>query len=277
MTKPTADADENRQRFLLTLAYDGRIFEGWQSQAGGNTVQDHLLVALQTVCSAVSSVHGAGRTDSGVSAIAQRAHFDAPENTSLDHHNWQNALNANLPAQIRVTKCEAVDKEFHARYDAVGKTYRYRLYLGDVLPPLQVGLAWHIKGDLDRALLKNAAELFVGHHNFRAFSANRGDGCDETRNAERTIHSVEVAEAGEEEVIDLRFKGEGFLYKMVRFLVGTAVRCAQGKLAASEVERLLAGVEFSEKAPFCAPADGLILEEVVYPGKKPAKSSSSST
>jgi len=274
MTKLMADAEENRQRFLLTLSYDGRSFEGWQSQAGGNTVQDRLLDALQAVCPMVDSVHGAGRTDSGVSALAQTAHFDAPGSVSLDNSDWKQALNANLPPQIRVTKCEAADQEFHARFDAVGKTYRYRLYVGDVLPPLHVGLAWHVKGGLDRELLKTAAELFAGHHNFRAFSANRGDGCDENRDAERTIHSVEVITADEEEVIDLRFNGGGFLYKMVRFIVGSAVRCAKGKLATSEVERLLGGVEFSEKAPFCAPADGLILESVTYAGDKSALSPS---
>ncbi len=271
-----AEADENRRRFLLTLAYDGRIFEGWQSQAGGNTVQDRLLGALQTICPEVVGVHGAGRTDAGVSALAQQAHFDAPGSASLDCDSWPQALNANLPLQIRVMNCEVVDPEFHARFHALGKTYRYRLFVGDVLPPLEVGLAWHVKGDLDRERLKAAAQLFAGSHDFRAFSANRGDGKDETRNAERTIHSVEVVEIADKSLIDLRFVGEGFLYKMVRFLAGSVVRCAQGKLALSEVERLLVGVEFSEKAPFCAPADGLLLETVAYPGSMSNTSSSSS-
>jgi len=271
-----ADADENRQRFLLTLAYDGRIFEGWQSQVGGNTVQDCLLRALQTVCGEVSGVHGAGRTDAGVSALAQQAHFDAPNSASLDCDSWKRALNANLPPQIRVMKCESVPPEFHARFEATGKTYRYRLFVGDVLPPLNVGLAWHVKGALDRELLKRAAQLFSGRHDFRAFSANRGDGRDETRNAERTIHSVEIVEAEDRSVIDLRFTGEGFLYKMVRFLAGSTVWCAQGKLETSEIERLLTGVCSSEKAPFCAPPDGLILEAVFYPGNKSITSSSSS-
>lgn len=271
-----AEADGDRQRFLLTLAYDGRIYSGWQSQVGGNTVQDHLLGALRTVCPEIGGVSGAGRTDAGVSALAQRAHFDAPAGVSLDSDKWQQALNANLPPQIRVMKCEEVDQAVHARFDAIGKTYRYRLYVGGVLPPLDVGLAWHIKRDLDRELLKAAARLFVGRHDFRAFSANRGDGRDETRNAERNIHTVEIIEAEGSPVIDLRFIGEGFLYKMVRFLAGSIVRCAQGKLALSEMERLLGGVEFSEKAPFCAPADGLLLEAVTYPGSKSITSSPSS-
>lgn len=268
-------AEEGRQRFLLSLAYDGRIFEGWQSQAGGNTVQDHLLAALQVICPQVSSVHGAGRTDAGVSALAQRAHFDAPGSASLSCTNWLQALNANLPPQIRVDHCVAVDADFHARFHASGKIYRYRLYVGDVLPPLEVGLAWHVRGALDVGRLEEAMQLFAGRHDFRAFSANRGDGHDETRDAHRTIHSADVLDIDGLKMIDLRLSGEGFLYKMVRFIAGSVVRCGQGKLELGEVRRLLAGVKFPEKAPFCAPPDGLLLEEVLYPGSKSMTSSSS--
>lgn len=268
-------AEENRKRFLLSLAYDGRIFEGWQSQLGGNTVQDYLLKALKGVCPHIDSVHGSGRTDAGVSALAQRAHFDAPASARLDSNNWQKALNAHLPPQIRVMVCEQVDLDFHARFNALGKCYRYRLFEGAVLPPLQHGLAWKVRGAMDRDRLREAAHLFSGRHDFRAFSANRGDGHDETRDAQRTIHSVEVVCSQENPLIDLRFTGEGFLYKMVRFMVGSVVRCAQGKLNPEEIQRLLGGVDFSEKAPFCAPADGLMLEQVFYPGSKSMISSSS--
>ncbi len=268
-------AEEDRKRFLLSLAYDGRIFEGWQSQVGGNTVQDHLLKALKGVCPQIESVQGSGRTDAGVSAMAQRAHFDAPASARLDVGNWQKALNAHLPPQIRVMDCEQVDLDFHARFNATGKCYRYRLFEGAVLPPLQHGLVWQVRGKLDRDLLHEAAKLFAGRHDFRAFSANRGDGHDETRDAQRMIHSVEVLQSQQDPLVDLRFKGEGFLYKMVRFIVGSMVRCAQGKLDPAEIQRLLVGVDFSEKAPFCAPADGLMLEQVYYLGNKSMTSSSS--
>jgi tRNA pseudouridine38-40 synthase len=259
-----ADPDGKRRRFLLTVAYDGRNFEGWQSQAGGHTVQDSLVAALRTVCPGAGKVHGSGRTDAGVSALAQRAHFDVPASASLDGGAWQRALNSQLPPQIRIMECEAVERDFHARYDATGKTYRYRLFLGEVLPPLQHGLAWPVKGKLDRGKLQEAVGLFVGRHDFRAFSANRGDGHDKTRNTERTIRSADLVETSEAQMIDLRISGDGFLYKMVRFIVGSAVRCAQGKLEGGEIERLLAGQDLSEKAPFCAPPDGLVLEAVEY-------------
>jgi len=261
-----ADPDGNQRRFLLTVAYDGRNYEGWQSQPGGNTVQDCLLGALRTVCPGAGNIHGAGRTDAGVSALAQRAHFDVPHSASLDGGAWQRALNSHLPPQIRVMKCERVDWDFHARFDATGKTYRYRLFPGEVLPPLEAGLAWHLKGGLDRGHLQEVIGLFVGRHDFRAFSANRGDGHDKTRNTERTIRSVDLVETGDAQMIGLRFKGDGFLYKMVRFIVGSAVRSAQGKLESSEIERLLAEPGLSEKAPFCAPPDGLVLEAVEYAG-----------
>lgn len=266
MTKVMADPDGNQRRFLLTVAYDGRNYEGWQSQVGGNTVQDCLLGALRTVCPEAGKIHGAGRTDAGVSALAQRAHFDVPGSASLDGGAWQRALNSHLPPQIRVMKCERVERDFHVRFDATGKTYRYRLFLGDVLPPLDVGLAWHIKGGLDRGHLREAAGLFVGQHDFRAFSANRGDGHDKTRNTKRTIRSADLIETKTAQTIDLRITGDGFLYKMVRFIVGSAVGCAQGKLESSEIKRLLAGHDLSGKAPFCAPPDGLLLEAVEYSG-----------
>jgi len=259
-----AESGGKQRRFLLSVAYDGRNFEGWQSQVGGNTVQDCLLAALHRICPRAGKVHGAGRTDAGVSAFAQKAHFDVPASTSLDSSAWQRALNAHLPPQVRIMGCEAVLPDFHARFDATGKTYRYRLFVGEVLPPLQVGLAWHVRGGLDQGLLLEAAQLFVGQHDFRAFSANRGDGYDKTRDTKRTIRSVDLPRTSEAQMIDLRITGDGFLYKMVRFIVGAVVRCGQGKLEGNEITRLLAGLELSEKAPFCAPPDGLVLEEVEY-------------
>ncbi|MCF6311455.1 MAG: tRNA pseudouridine(38-40) synthase TruA [Verrucomicrobiales bacterium] len=271
--KPMA---EQQQRFLLTLAYDGRSYEGWQSQAGGNTIQDYLQQALQRVCPLITVAHGAGRTDAGVSALAQCAHFDAPSSANLNCRNWQQALNAHLPPLIRVMKCESVAPDFHSRFDAVGKHYRYRLYLADVLPPLHHRLAWHLRGPLNTHDLHLALQCFVGRHDFRAFSANRGDGKDQSRDAHRSITSIDLIESENPAILDLHFSGEGFLYKMVRFLTGSAVRCTQGKFERAELRRLLTGVDFSEKAPFCAPPDGLLLEKVIYPGSKSMTSSSSS-
>lgn len=253
-------------RFALSIAYDGRPHEGWQSQRGGNTVQDILLAALQKIDSGITQVHGSGRTDSGVSAEGQIAHFDASVGSSLDADSWPRALNAKLPATIRVMHCRLVADDFHARFDCSGKVYRYRLWRGSVLPPLEHGLAWRVRPDLDLDSLRTALTMFEGEHDFRAFAANRGDGKDADRDCRRTIQSIRVEAAADRPEIALHFDGSGFLYKMVRLLVGTAVRHAEHpeRLPLAEIQRLLTTPAANEKAPFCAPADGLSLAKVHY-------------
>ena len=131
-------------RLKLTIAYDGRPFNGWQAQACGNTVQDHLHKALEQTAKQPVKLQGSGRTDTGVHALAQVAHFDAPEDISMNPFNWVPALNTKLPATIRVMSCEETDDDFHARFSAKGKIYHYDIATDPVLPPLKAGLAWHL-------------------------------------------------------------------------------------------------------------------------------------
>lgn len=255
-------------RFALTIAYDGRPFEGWQSQRGGNTVQDQLLGALKQIDPEIQNVHGSGRTDSGVSAAGQVAHFDPADGSSLDAEAWQRALNTKLPKTIRVMASREVSEDFHARFSAIGKTYRYRLWRDRILPPLEHGLAWRVRPTLDLDHLRAALRLLQGEHDFRAFAANRGDGKDADRDCRRNISSIRAeVSPNDSPLLSLHFDGSGFLYKMVRLLVGTAVRHAEqaDKLPLTEIERLLTCPEENEKAPFCAPADGLSLVSVQYP------------
>ncbi|MEM6916038.1 MAG: tRNA pseudouridine(38-40) synthase TruA [Verrucomicrobiota bacterium] len=256
------DPSERMRRFQLVLAYDGRPYDGWQSQVSGNGVQDLLLHALQSICPAIQGVQGSGRTDAGVSAQGQVAHFDAPAHWRMGGEEWQKALNTKLPPAIRVLSAKESDPEFHARFDAVGKQYRYRIVTGEVLPPLLHGVAWHRRGLDDKKYLSEILKLYEGTHHFRAFSANRNDGKDETRDTERTIHQARVEECGQDQ-LDLWFHGTGFLYKMVRFLVGTAVYCKEGRISMGEIRELL-NTPGDSKAPFCAPPDGLSLESVHY-------------
>jgi tRNA pseudouridine38-40 synthase len=245
------------------VAYDGRPFAGWQSQTGGNTVQDRLLGAIRAICPQVRTVQGAGRTDAGVGALAQVAHFDAPVTASLDAGAWLRAVNAKLPPAIRVMACEQASPGFHARFSATSKTYRYEIFTGPVLPPLKAGLAWQVRKLGNREVFRAAIELFEGVHDFRAFSANRGDGHDEDRDTVRTIFETKVEECGESMTVE--FTGNGFLYKMVRFLVGTSVRAAQGRLTFSDITVFLQKTDDQQtKAPYCAPADGLTLVKVLY-------------
>src|ERR1700704_4455818 len=129
-------------RLKLIVAYDGAPFSGWQSQPNGNGIQDHLENAFQCICSERVRVHGAGRTDAGVHALAQCAHVDVVEK-SLSAARWAGALNALLPPTIRVLRCRYVSKRFHARHSAKGKVYRYRIWSAPVLPPFEYGRVWH--------------------------------------------------------------------------------------------------------------------------------------
>lgn len=261
---PSPEASPNRFRVLV--AYDGRPFEGWQSQVGGNTVQDRILEALRVTCPEITTVQGSGRTDAGVSASGQVAHFDAPAHWSMDATSWQKALNARLPPEIRILKSESVSSDFHARFAAERKTYRYRICVGEVLPPLLVGLAWHRRGlgEKERERLRSVLSLFEGEHDFRAFSARRKDGKDETRDTTRILYEASIRENSNEQW-DLIFEGNGFLYKMVRFLVGSAVYVISGKVSEDNLRLLLSEGKKSGEAPYCAPPDGLSLEQVSYP------------
>jgi tRNA pseudouridine38-40 synthase len=250
-------------RLKLTIAYDGRSFRGWQSQPGGNTVQDILHEALEIVAKEPLRVQGSGRTDTGVHALGQVAHFDAPDGTNMNPYNWVPALNTKLPATIRVMACEEVLPDFHARFSATGKTYRYEICTDPVLPPLKAGLAWHLPRLLDADALSRALSLFFGTHDFHAFAAYRGNEQEDTDYV-RTIRRADL-----ETLPDgyrLTFSGDGFLYKMVRMLTGSAIKAAQGRLPLEDLAALLdqpAGLPHG-KAPLSAPADGLFLESVRY-------------
>lgn len=244
-------------RLKLTVAYDGAAFTGWQSQAHRNTVQDELEHAFQKITGTPIRIHGAGRTDAGVHALAQCAHVDLP-GRRLSVERWASALNANLPAAIRVLHCKYVSQSFHARYSAKGKRYRYRIWLGPILPPLEVARAWHISAPFDVDLLKGAGARFVGTHDFAAFAANRGN---RDENTTRTIRSVTTRLTGPRVTIEIA--GNGFLYKMVRLMVGAMTRVALGKMELSEItRRLKTGRALG--ARFVAPAEGLYLVKVWY-------------
>lgn len=263
---PAPHPDPQTRRFRLDVAYDGRSFAGWQSQAGGDTVQDVLQAAILNSCPAASGVTGSGRTDAGVSAEQQVAHFDTPAGWSMRGGEWQRALNSQLPATIRAMRCGEIDSGFHARYSAVEKTYRYDIATGEVLPPLMAGLAWHRPGLGPSEKLQSVFDLFKGTHDFRAFSAKRHDGKDETRDTVRTISRAEIT-ATDPDLLSIRVAGNGFMYKMVRFLVGTTVYCMNDTITHEEIRRLLGGSDKNAKAPFCAPPDGLSLVGVRYPGE----------
>ena len=249
-------------RLKLTLAYDGRPFAGYATQPNGGTVQDRMEAALAEVLKTPVRIHHAGRTDAGVHALGQVIHFDAPEDSSMNPFNYLPALNRKLPPTIRVMTCEEVAPDFHARFSAVDKEYQYRLSLAPVLPPLDAGLVWHLPRQLDPASLEEALALYQGEHDFRNFAARRGNETTATDYVRRISRSeMETTDGG----YLLTFVGNGFLYKMVRLLTGTAVQAAQGRLRLDEVEAMLREPFGPDhKPPHCAPGDGLTLVSVRY-------------
>ncbi len=256
------------QRLKLIIAYDGAAFAGWQSQSHRNTVQDNLERAFQKITGKPARVHGAGRTDAGVHALAQCAHADLADRR-LSTTQWTTALNALLPPSIRILRCKYVTQEFHARFSAKGKVYRYRIWSAPILPPLEFARAWHIPTKLDFDVLKSAATEFIGTHDFAAFAANRGKSANRTDSSRgepeadtiRTIRSVVVRRNGP--CLTIEFDGDGFLYKMVRLMVGSMAQAAMGKLSVDDIAARLRSRR-ADGPRFVAPAEGLFLVRVWY-------------
>jgi tRNA pseudouridine38-40 synthase len=248
-----------RSRLKLIVSYNGASFSGWQSQTNRNTIQDRLESAFQRICSEPVRVHGAGRTDAGVHALAQCAHVDLP-NRRYKPDRWVSALNGLLPPAIRVMRCRFVSEAFHARFSAKGKTYCYHIWNAAVLPPFESGRAWHVVSPLDFDGMVIAAKEFCGEHDFVSFSANRGT--PET-NTVRIIRTVRLRRTGP--CISMEFDGDGFLYKMVRMMAGTLVRIGLDKLSPQDIKaRLECPRKAISRGRTAAPADGLFLIRVRY-------------
>ena len=245
------------ERLKCIVGYDGTPFRGWQSQEKGNTIQDLLTDAFRRVTGRVLTVNGAGRTDAGVHAVEQCIHVDV-QRGRIPLEKWPLALNAHLPPEIRVVRCELAMSNFHARFSAIGKVYQYRIWNDRVHSPFELRRSWQIPKRLDLAAMEKAARLLIGTHDFAGFAANRGTPPPDTV---RTIRAIEISEKFP--LITLTYEGDGFLYKMVRLLTGTIVRIGQGKDDGNFIEKLLRSPA-SEKTPYCAPAEGLYLLRVIY-------------
>jgi tRNA pseudouridine38-40 synthase len=255
-------AETETRRLRLRIAYAGGAFQGWQSQARGDTIQDRLEAAFAALCGGGRRivVHGSGRTDAGVHARGQIAHADVPVSQRMPVERWLLALNAHLPSAIRVEAARFVSRDFHARFSARGKIYRYRIWNAPSLNPFQAGRAWHLPGALDLAAMREAAGALIGEHDFFAFAANRGQ---PDENTVRTIRRADIVRH-RGALLTLEFEGDGFLYKMVRLMVGNLVRCAQGRLPVGHMAELLTAAQTAKKTTFCAPAEGLFLMRVLY-------------
>lgn len=240
----------------LTLEYDGRRFAGWQRQLGVRTVQEELERVLARVFDAERVVtHAAGRTDAGVHALGQVVSFRADR--ERDPLKLTYALNSLLPEDVACRRAEVADDRFHARFAAVGKTYRYVVLDRVARSPFLAGRAWHTRRPLDWAAVERGLAHLVGTHDFRGFC---GPGC-EGRNPVRTIHRAEHLPRGDEH--HLEFDGPGFLKYQVRIMVGTLLECGLGRRDPDSLPALLRAGDRAASGRTASPA-GLYLVEVRY-------------
>ena len=248
-------------RFALRLAYDGSKFAGWQRQKSGITAQLVLEEALERIYGKRVVAHGASRTDAGVHALGQCAHFDTPTGSrSFSPKEIFNALNAHLPDSLRVFLVRKVGQSFHAQFSALSKTYCYRVFNGRVLPPLAVGRCWHIIKPLDIDAMRKGAEFFVGKKDFGVFGVNSKT---VRENTVREIKFFEIRTmAG---FVWLRVTGDGFLYRMVRGMVGALVSIGRGKAAPDWAGEILI-TQKRDPLQITAPPGGLCLMAVHYQG-----------
>lgn len=250
-------------RICFNVAYDGRPYEGWQSQPSGETVQDYLERALGEILQRDIRIHGSGRTDSGVHAMEQVFHIEMDEIPSIPINKWHLAMNAKLPHTIRILGAREVADDFHARFSAKGKVYRYTISQSQILSPFEYGLVWHNPKSLDADLMQKAMGLIKGEHDFRAFAALRGNEPNPIPEDYfvRTIYEASLQVDGD--LVHLTYQGNGFMYKMVRLLTGAIHTVGTGKLALDDFAVLLTK-PVNGKSPYCAPAEGLYLMNVVY-------------
>jgi tRNA pseudouridine38-40 synthase len=256
---------ETPTRWKCVCAYDGTPFTGWQSQAGGRAIQDVIEARLEAIFGRAVRVHGSGRTDAGVHARGQVFHFDA---------DWRHgpgkllaAFRNGLPREIQVVSARPVAAKFHARFDATRKRYTYHLRLGDADPFARV-TSWSCYRPLNLKAMQSAAAVLGGRHDFRAFTALNGPRLEDTV---RTLLRLDVIKRGRD--IRIVAEADGFLFRMVRSLVGVLVSVGEGRLTVRDVQRILVSKE-RVPAVQTAPARGLFLDRVWYQKRRGARAAS---
>lgn len=247
-------------RFKLTLAYDGTAYAGWQVQKTGTGVQEVVEGAFARLLGLAPRLHSSSRTDAGVHALGMVAHVDLPRHRfRYSGRKLALAVNAHLPPDIRVLSATQVAPDFHARFWAVGKEYRYFVWNHAFMNPLLRHQAWHVPRPLDLKAMRMAAAALVGRHDFRSFAANR------RYRAEHTVREVTRCSVRRQgALLTFRVRADGFLYKMCRGIVGTLIQAGQGKVDAAGLASVLQARD-RRAAGMTAPAHGLVLWKVNYP------------
>lgn len=242
-------------RVKLIIEYEGTQYAGWQRQTNGVSVQEMLERAFYEASGEKAVMHGAGRTDAGVHAEAQVAHFDT--HCTIPPNKISYAMNMLLPPDIRVKQSAEVSEDFHARFSAKAKTYRYTFYNHTHASAIYRNTTTHMHGRLDLPAMKAAAGFIRGTHDFASFCASGSD----VKETTRTIHRLEIT--SQEPFIFIDVTGSGFLYNMVRIIAGTLIDVGMKKISPEYVKEIVNGKDRKLASP-TAPARGLTLKEVHY-------------
>lgn len=239
----------------LTIEYDGTNYLGWQKQKNGATIQGILEEAIKLLTKEEIELVGSSRTDTGVHAKAFIANFKT--NSTIPADKFREAINHKLPEDIVIIKSEEVDINFHSRYDAKGKTYSYSIINRDIYPAIGRNYLYHVKKKLNINSMKEACKYFIGTYDFSAFKSSGSS----VKTSIRTIKDLHIDEKNE--IIKIYVTGDGFLYNMVRIIVGTLLMVGNNKIKPEEITNIIESKD-RQKAGICVPAKGLTLEKVYY-------------
>lgn len=242
-------------RIKITVEYDGTDFCGWQTQPAKRSIQGETVKAIKEMTGEDVTLVGSGRTDAGVHAFGQVAHFDICRD--LPAYKFISGLNYYLPKTIRIIDAEEVSPDFHARFSAKRKTYVYRMYLAEKEGAIYRNFALNIPPDTDIQAMDDAARLFVGKKDFRSFMASGSD----VVNTEREVFAASVAINGD--FVEFTVTADGFLYNMVRIMTALLIKVGAKELSLSDVRNIIEAKD-RNAAKFLAPAKGLYLSKVVY-------------
>ncbi len=245
-------------RYKITIEYDGTNLVGWQKQREGPSVQEFLEQAILGFSHQTTEVFAAGRTDAGVHALGQVAHFDL--DLDLSEYKMQESLNAllrELQAPVAVLKTEKVGADFHARFSAKGRGYIYRILNRRGPSPLLINRVWQVTYPLDVEAMQKGAQYLLGHHDFSSF---RGSGC-QAKSPLKTLDKLDIAQSGDEIIFTV--EARSFIYHQVRNMVGTLMQVGNGQLQPEDVKTILESKD-RKKAGVSAPAYGLYLNKVMY-------------
>jgi tRNA pseudouridine38-40 synthase len=245
----------NERNIKIIIKYLGKNYHGWQKQFGEKTIQGEIEKAAEKVFKQKIDLIGSGRTDAGVHALGQTANFKIKNN--IPEEKVLYALNSNLPKDIRVVDSREVDMEFHSRYNAIGKTYQYNIYNSRIIDPFRKDTSYFIPYKLDIDKIFRSKDYFIGEHDFQAFMAAGSS----VQSTVRKIFKVNMT--SKDNLISFNITGNGFLYNMVRIIIGTLIDVGRGKIEENTIENIILSRD-RKFAGHTAKAEGLFLKKVYY-------------